>query len=169
VPLEGYLARFVHLLVVPFDNLGRAWPILPVYTTLILGELYKGKISFGHAVVNGFAMLWAGASWTRHLANANPLSYLFSSKALAWVVAASAIGLGVFAIILGIRKKDKALCEILGHTRFSCYFIITFYPMQAGFRETPWSWENLMAILIFALPCWLLIYLMGRLASRFIT
>ena len=46
--------------------------------------------------------------------------------------AALAIGIGVFSIILGFRKKDKALCQILGHTRFSCYFLIAFYPMQAA-------------------------------------
>ena len=164
--VTDYWGRFIHLLVVPFDNLGAAWPILPVYTTLILGELYKGKVSFGHAVGNGFVMLWAGLSWARHLANASITSYLFSSKALAWIVAAAAIGLGVFAIVLGIRKKDKALCEVLGHTRFSCYFIITFYPMQAGLVR--WSWPNMAAILVLALPCWFLIYLLGRLASRWI-
>ena len=168
MPLEGYLVKFVHLLVVPFDHLGTAWPILPVYTTLILGEIYKSKVSFGHAVCNGFVMVWAGLNWMNHLANASKLSYLFSSKALAWIVAGSAVGLGVFAIVLGLRKKDRAMCEVLGHTRFSCYFIIAFYPMQAGFRSTPWNWENMAAILIFAIPCWFLIYLMGRLVSQWI-
>jgi hypothetical protein len=166
VPLEGYLVKFVHLLVTPFDHLGTAWPIFPVYTTLILGEMYKSKVSFGHAVCNGFVLLWAGLNWIRHLASASKLSYLFSSKALAWVVAGSAVGLGVFAIILGLRKKDKAMCEVLGHTRFSCYFLITFYPMQAGL--VPWNWPNMAAILIFAIPCWFLIYLMGRLGSKWI-
>ena len=164
--VTDYWGRFIQLLVVPFDNLGALWPILPVYTTLILGELYKGKVSFGHAVGNGFVMLWAGLNWARHLAHASITSYLFSSKALAWIVAVTAIGLGVFSIVLGIRKKDKALCEVLGHTRFSCYFIITFYPMQAGLVR--WSWPNLVAILVFALPCWFLIYLLGRLVSRWI-
>ena len=167
MPLNAYLARFVELLVVPFDHLGSAWPILPVYTSLILGEMYKNKISFSHAVGNGFVMLWAGLSWTRHLANVSALSYLFSSRALAWVVAASCVGLGIFTIVLGLRKKDKALCQVLGHTRFSCYFIILFYPMQAGLVR--WTWPTLAAILVFALPCWFLIYLMGRAASRFIT
>jgi hypothetical protein len=166
MPLDAYLTKFVHLLVVPFENLGAVWAILPVYTTLILGEIYKSKVSFAHAVGNGFVMVWAGLNWTRHLVNVSKLSYLFTSKALAWIVAGSAIGLGVFAIILGIRKKDKALAEVLGHTRFSCYFLISFYPMQAGLVR--WSWPNMAAILIFALPCWFLIYLMGRLVSRWV-
>jgi hypothetical protein len=166
VPVEGYLTKFVQLLVVPFDNLGRAWPILPVYTALILGEIYRSKISFGHAVGNGFVMLWAGATWARDLARASAFAYVFSNKALAWVVAGAAIALGVFAILLGVRRKDKALCEMLGHTRFSCYFIIALYPMQAGLVS--WSWTNLAAILIFALPCWGLIYLLGRLVSKWV-
>jgi hypothetical protein len=166
VPLEDYLTKFVHLLVVPFDHLGSAWPILPVYTTLILGEMYRKKVSFGHAVGNGFMMVWVGLNWIQHLANASKFSYLFSSKALAWIVAGSAIAIGVFAIVLGLRKKDKALCELLGHTRFSCYFIILFYPMQAGIRGANWNWTNMAAILIFALPCWFLIYLLGRMTAR---
>jgi hypothetical protein len=109
-------------------------------------------------------MLWAGGTWARDLMQANPLAYVFSSKALAWLVAAVTIALGLFAIVLGIRKKDKTLCAVLGHTRFSCYLIITFYPMQAGL--VPWNWPNLAAILIFALPCWALIYLVGRLGSK---
>jgi hypothetical protein len=158
--------NFIHLLVVPFDNLNRAWPILPLYTTLILGELYKSKVGFGHAVGNGAVMVWAGLNWARGLAHVNKLSYLFDTRALAWIVAGSAIALGVFAIILGIRKKDKALCEVLGHTRFSCYFIICFYPMQAGLA--PWNWHNMAAILVFAVPVWFLIYLTGRLVSRWV-
>jgi hypothetical protein len=166
MPVESYVVNFVNLLVVPFQNLGTVWGILPVYTSLILGEMYKSKVSFGHAVGNGFVMLWAGLNWARHLATAGKLSYLFDSRALPWAVTAACIGLGVFTIILGLRKKDKALCEVLGHTRFSCYFIITLYPMQAGLVR--WNWPSLAAVLVMALPCWLLIYLAGRLVSRFV-
>jgi hypothetical protein len=168
VPLEAYLVKFVHLLVVPFDNLGTAWPILPVYTSLILGELYKSKVGFGHAVGNGFVLLWTGLNWARGLASASMMSYIFTAKSLAWMVTAAAIGIGVFSIILGFRKKDKALCEVLGHTRFSCYFLIAFYPMQHVPQLVKWSWPNMAAILIFAIPSWFLIYLTGRLASKWI-
>lgn len=168
MPFGLLLERLLHLLIVPFDNLGTAWPILPIYTTLILGELYKSKVGFSHAIGNGFVLLWTGLNWARGLANASIMSYLFTAKSLAWVVSAAAIGIGVFSIILGFRKKDKALCEVLGHTRFSCYFLITFYPMQHVPQLVKWSWNNLMAILIFAVPCWFLIYLMGRLGSKWI-
>jgi hypothetical protein len=168
VPFGQLLERFVHLLIVPFDNLGTAWPILPIYTTLILGELYKSKVGFSHAIGNGFVLLWTGLNWARGLANASVMSYLFTAKSLAWIVSAAAIGIGVFSIILGFRKKDKALCEVLGHTRFSCYFLIALYPMQHVPQLVKWSWNNLMAILIFAIPSWFLIYLMGRLGSKWI-
>ncbi|MEI8063834.1 MAG: hypothetical protein WCH84_07205, partial [Verrucomicrobiota bacterium] len=115
---------------------------------------------------NGFVMLWTGLNWARHLSRVSTWAYLFDSRALAWVVAASVIALGVFTIVLGFRKKDKLLCEVLGHTRFSCYFLITFYPMQSGLVR--WDWTTLVAILIFAAPAWLLIYLMGRVASKWV-
>jgi len=82
------------------------------------------------------------------------------------VVTAATIALGVFTIILGFRKKDKALCEVLGHTRFSCYFLIAFYPMQAGLLR--WEWSSMATILIFAVPAWFLVYLMGRVASKWV-
>ena len=158
-----YLDRLLRLLVVPFDHFGQSWyVIMPLYTSLILGELYKGRIGFGHAVGNGFIMLYTGLNWARHLSQ---LSFIHF-KTLPWLVTASCIALGVFTIILGFRKKDKALCQILGHTRFSCYLLITFYPMQAGF--VVWEWTTLLAILIWAVPAWLLIYLMGRVASRWV-
>ncbi len=166
MPLMIYLDRLLRLLVVPFDHLGTAWPILPVYTTLILGELYKSKIGFSHAVGNGFVMLWTGLNWARHLSRVSKLSYLFDARVLAWVVAAAVIGLGLFTILLGFRRKDKALCELLGHTRFSCYFLITFYPMQAGLVR--WEWSTLAAILIWAIPSWVLIYVMGRVAAKWV-
>ncbi|MCG3149554.1 MAG: hypothetical protein PCFJNLEI_03018 [Verrucomicrobiae bacterium] len=166
--LGQLLDRFVYLLIVPFDNLGTAWPILPVYTTLILGELYKSKVGYSHAIGNGFAMLWTGLSWAHGLANASVMSYLFSAKSLAWIVSAAAIGIGLFAIILGFRRKDKLLCAVLGHTRFTCYFLILFYPMQHVPQLVKWNWDNVWAILVFACPSWFLIYLMGRLGAKWI-
>jgi hypothetical protein len=164
--MREYFDMFVLLLAKPFDQFTTAWGILPIYTSLLLGEMYKSKVSFGHAVGNGFVMLWAGLNWARHLSHSSWFSHLISSKTLPWIVTAACIALGLFTIVLGIRKKDKALCEILGHTRFSCYFLILFYPMQAGLMK--WSWHAVAAILIFALPCWFLIYGLGRVARRLI-
>ena len=169
MPLEGYLVRLVDLLVVPFRHFGAVWlGLVPLYVSLLIGELYKSKVSFGHAVGNGFVMLWAGMNWAMHLSNLGFFSYFGSVKdrtAIAWMVAACAVGLGIFTIVLGLRKKDRTLCQVLGHTRFSGYFLLTLYPMQVGM--VTWNWESLEAVLIFALPAWLFIYLAGRLLRIF--
>ncbi len=163
MPVEAYLVKLAELMVVPFQHLSQVWlGILPLYVSLILGELYKSKISFSHAAGNGFVMLWAGLNWALHLSNLGMFSYLGSAKqrtVIAWLVVACTVGLGVFTVILGLRKKDRALCQALGHTRFSGYFLILLYPMQVGL--IPWNWSALAAVLIFALPVWLLIYLAG--------
>ena len=169
MPLEGYLVRLVQLIVAPFHDFGHVWlGLVPLYISLLLGELYKSKVSFGHAVANGFLMLWTGVNWAMHLSNLGFFCYLGSLKdrtAIAWLVAACAIGLGIFTITLGLRKKDRTLCQILGHTRFSGYFLITLYPMQVGLIA--WNWPSLASVLIFALPAWLFIYLAGRLLRVF--
>jgi hypothetical protein len=170
VPMGYYLVKLVDLLVVPFQHLDGSVCVglLPLYVSLLLGELYKSKVSFGHAVGNGFVMLWAGVNWGLHLSNLGFFAYWGDIKqrtALAWIVAAAAVGLGIFTIVLGLRKKDRTLCQVLGHTRFSCYFLITLYPMQVGLIR--WNWPSLAAVLIFALPAWLFIYLLGRLLKVF--
>ena len=166
MPLEAYLVSLVQLIVAPFHKFGAVWPgIVPLYVSLVLGELYKNKVSFRHAVGNGFVMLWAGLNWAMHLSNFGMFAYLGDAAkqrmALAWLVTVCCVGLGIFTIVLGLRKKDKMLCEILGHTRFSGYFIILLYPMQTGL--VTWNMQSLEAILICALPAWLFIYLVGRL------
>ena len=169
VPMEGHLVGLINLLVAPFRDFGAVWVgLVPLYVSLVLGELYRSKVSFGHAVGNGFIMLWAGVNWAMHLSNLGFFSYLGGAKdhtAVAWIVAAGAVGLGIFTIVLGFRKKDRTLCQVLGHTRFSGYFLITLYPMQVGL--VTWNWPSLEAILIFALPAWFFIYLVGRLLRVF--
>lgn len=168
ISLQSFVVKWVELIVTPFQHFGGVWlGIVPLYVSLVLGELYKSKVSFSHAVGNGFVMLWAGLNWAVHLSGIGWPGYVGTGKermALAWIVTACAIALAIFTIVLGFRKKDKGLCEVLGHTRFSCYFLILLYPMQM--RMVPWNWPSLAAVLVFALPCWLLIYLVGRLASR---
>jgi len=161
MPLETYLRSLGRLLFAPWENIGAVWlGIVPLYVSLLLGELYKSKVSFSHAVGNGFVMLWAGLNWAVHLSRLGKITYFFSDVMLPWTVTAACIALGIFTIVLGFRKKDKGLCQVLGHTRFSSYFLILFYPMQTGM--IPWNWPSVAAILIFALPAWFVIYLLGR-------
>ena len=166
MPLNAYLVSLVQLIVVPFHHFGAVWTgMVPLYVSLVIGELYKSKVSFGHAVGNGFVMLWAGLNWAMHLSNFGMFPYLGSGAkqgmALAWTVTTCCVGIGIFTVVLGLRKKDKTLCEILGHTRFSGYFIILLYPMQTGLVR--WNMQSVAAILVFALPAWFMIYLIGRL------
>lgn len=166
MPLEAYLVKLVHLLVVPFRNLDTVWGILPVYATLILGEIYEGRMNYGRAVVNGVMMVLVGADWAWHLGRANHWAYMFAEMKLPWVVTACCLALGAFTLVLGLRRKDKRLAAILGHTRFAAYFLITLYPLQS--RLVPWSSDALTAVLVFAAPAWLLIYACGHLARMFL-
>ena len=166
---QELLHRWVELIVTPFHQFARVWlGIVPLYVSLGLGELYKSNVSFGHAVGNGFMMLWTGLNWAMHLSNLGPFSYLGDGRkqqmVIAWTVTACVIALGLFAIVLGFRKKDKTLCSVLGHTRFSLYFLILFYPMQIGLLR--WNWPAVVAVLVFVLPVWLLLYVVGRILTR---
>jgi hypothetical protein len=171
VLLETYWTHWLRLVVEPFRHFGQVWlGILPLYVSLVLGELYKKNVSFAHAVGNGFVMLWAGLHWGARLSGFGWGSYMTqtskSQMQIAWLVTAATVALGVFTIVLGFRKKDKTLCEVLGHTRFSCYFLILLYPVQS--RLLPWDGMYLVSVLVFALPVWFVIYLLGRLVRAMI-
>jgi len=164
--IHEYWMQWLGLVVSPFQNLSVVWlGILPLYVTLLLGELYKSKVSFAHAVANGFVMLWAGLNWGVRLAGYGWPKYVFqvsrNEMTLAWLVTVVVVAVAVFTIIIGFRKSDQGLCAVLGHTRFSCYFLILFYPLQTHLLH--WDSNRLVAILVFALPSWLVIYLIGRL------
>ncbi|HZV33509.1 MAG TPA: hypothetical protein VFB72_02955, partial [Verrucomicrobiae bacterium] len=66
------------------------------------------------------------------------------------------LAMGVMAFYSGLRRKYPKHCSFLGHTRFANYFMITIYPMQAHYL--PWTWERLEAIVLFAIPVWLLLH-----------
>jgi len=171
VSLETYWTHWLTLLVEPFRYFGQVWlGILPLYVSLVLGELYKKNVSFAHAVGNGFVMLWAGLNWGARLSGFGWGSYMTQTSKgqmqIAWLVTAATVALGVFTIVLGFRKKDRTLCEVLGHTRFSCYFLILLYPVQS--RLLPWDGMYLVSVLVFALPVWFVIYLLGRLVRAMI-
>jgi hypothetical protein len=64
--------------------------------------------------------------------------------------------LGILALISGIRRHYPKYCSFLGHTRFSNYFMITLFPIQAHYLS--WTWERLIAIGLFAIPIWLVLH-----------
>jgi hypothetical protein len=64
--------------------------------------------------------------------------------------------LGAVALYSGLRRRYPRCASFLGHTRFSNYFMITIYPIQAHALE--WTWNRLAAIAIFAVPVWLVLH-----------
>ena len=66
------------------------------------------------------------------------------------------IGLGAVALVSGLRRKYPKHGSFLGHTRFSNYFMITLYPIQANYL--PWTWDRLVAMAIFSVPIWLVLH-----------
>ncbi len=67
-------------------------------------------------------------------------------------------GVGLVALVSGLRRKYPPYASFLGHTRFSNYFMIAIFPMQSRYLD--WSWERVMIILAFAVPVWLLAHLL---------
>jgi hypothetical protein len=61
----------------------------------------------------------------------------------------------LLALFSGLRRKYPKYLSFLGYTRFSNYFMITIFPMQA--HALGWTWDRLAAIAIFAVPTWLLL------------
>jgi hypothetical protein len=72
------------------------------------------------------------------------------------LVTFSVIGLGLAALVCGIRKKFPRYGRFLGHTRFANYFMIAIFPMQA--HGLPWTWARLIAVALFAMPVWLVLH-----------
>lgn len=158
--IHTYWSAFLELIVAPFRPLEGIWGIVPLYFGLLLNELTSSKASYRTAIQTGFAFLWAGTQWLYpYFKAANPNSPRLELGAMLpinMLVTLLVILFGVAALISGIRKHYPPGCGFLGHTRFSNYFMIALFPIQA--RYLAWSWERLLAILIFAVPVWLILH-----------
>ncbi|HVV70049.1 MAG TPA: hypothetical protein VHI52_00745 [Verrucomicrobiae bacterium] len=155
-----YASTFLELICAPFREVSMIWGIVPLYFALLLNELTSTKANFRTALQTGFSFLWAAAQWLypyfrAHTAN-GPRLELNALLPVNLFVTFVVLGMGVVALVSGIRRHYPKYCSFLGHTRFSNYFMITIYPMQA--HALPWTWERLTAIAIFALPIWLVLH-----------
>ena len=135
--------------------------IVPLYFALVLSELTTAKKSFRTAIQTGFSFLWAGTQWLcLHIQNgALPPDGEITLKGIPpvnLVVTVLVLMLGVAASYSGLRRRYLRYGSFLGHTRFSNYFMITIYPIQAHALE--WTWKRLAAIVIFAVPVWLVLH-----------
>ena len=164
--LHHYWIILLVLLKAPFMHMSMVWGIVPLYFGWIINELTSRKASFSTAIQTGFSFLWAGAHW----------SYLYfhrGSDALALtvnnhlvvnvIVTILVLIVGLIALISGIRHHFPKYGVCLGHTRFSNYFMITIFAIQSNYLR--WNWDRLFAILLFAIPLWVAIYLVVLLLS----
>jgi len=136
------------------------WGIVPLYFALILNELTSSEANFRTAIQTGFSFLWAGAQWLypyfRAHAPGGPRVEFNALLPINLFVTLVVLALGAVALISGLRRHYPKYCSFLGHTRFSNYFMIMIYPMQA--HALAWSWERLGVIGLFALPIWLVLH-----------
>jgi len=137
------------------------WGIVPLYFALLLNELTSTKANFRTAIQTGFSFLWAGAQWLYFSARARQPGVAgglsASSRSINLFVTFLVLSLGLLALYSGLRRRYPKHGSFLGHTRFSNYFMITIYPIQA--HHFGWSWERLAAIALFAVPIWLVLHL----------
>ncbi|MBI3878661.1 MAG: hypothetical protein HY301_01170 [Verrucomicrobia bacterium] len=148
---------FWQLIELPFHHADLVWAIVPLYFGWLVNELTSNKANFGTALNTGFSFVWSGAHWlwqtfgTRaaHAPKVN-LDFLLAVNV---AVTLATIAVGLVALWCGVRRKFPGGTSFLGHARFSNYFMITLFPIQASYL--PWSWARVAAILIFAGPLWL--------------
>lgn len=157
---QAYLAVFAELIRTPFQHLELVWGIVPLYFALLLSELTSAKKNFNTAIQTGFSFLWAGAQWlylSQHVATSTANKAAFKElQPINLVVSGLVVVLGAVALYSGLRRRYPKYASFLGHTRFSNYFMIAIYPIQA--HALVWTWKRLAAIAIFAVPVWLILH-----------
>jgi hypothetical protein len=157
---DDYWSTFIELLRTPFEHLPLIWGIVPLYFGLLLNELTSVKAIFRTAIQTGFSFLWAAAQWIYPYftmqTSGRPELKLDAMLPINLLVTSIVFVLGILALISGIRRHYPKYCSFLGHTRFSNYFMITLFPIQAHYLS--WTWERLIAIGLFAIPIWLVLH-----------
>jgi hypothetical protein len=157
---HSYWATFAGLISTPFLHATLIWGIVPLYFGLLLNELTSDKANFRTALQSGFSFLWAGAQWlwpyfVPHASHGRYLE-LDAMLPVNLLVTFLTIALGVVALVSGLRKRFPKYGRFIGHTRFANYFMIAIFPIQSHF--VPWTWERLVAIVLFAAPVWLVLH-----------
>ena len=157
--LSPYWATFVELIHAPFQEASMVWGIVPLYFALLLNELTSTKANFRTAIQTGFSFVWATAQWVypffKSQEAAGPHPQWNALLSINIIVSLIVLGLGVLALVSGFRRRYPKYFSFLGHTRFSNYFMITIFPIQAHYLV--WTWMRLGAIALFAVPVWLLL------------
>jgi len=155
-----YCGQFAELIATPFEHVTLVWGIVPLYFGLLLNELTADKATFRTAVQSGFSFLWAGAQWLWPYFKPHgfgvPQVEFDAMLPINLLVTFLVIALGFVALVSGVRRKFPKYLRFIGHTRFANYFMITIFPIQSHYL--PWTWERLAAIVLFAVPIWLVLH-----------
>ncbi|HEX3890461.1 MAG TPA: hypothetical protein VHX90_06375 [Verrucomicrobiae bacterium] len=158
--MSHYWNTFAQLISTPFAHIALVWGIVPLYFGLLLNELTSDKANFRTALQTGFSFLWAGAQWLwpyfKVHKSGEPQIEFGAMLPVNLLVTFLVIALGFVALVSGVRKKFPKHLRFIGHTRFANYFMIAIFPIQSHYLE--WTWERLVAIILFAVPIWLLLH-----------
>ena len=161
--LAEYAAIFWELIHKPFERTELIWGIVPLYFSWAVSELTGAKPNFNTAIQTGFNLVWAGAHWTWQYRT--PFSggrlELGAFFAVNVMVTFVTVVIGLFALYCGLRRRFPKYTSFLGHSRFSSYLTITAFPIQSNYLK--WTWDALIAILLFAIPIWIVLSLFVRL------
>jgi hypothetical protein len=157
-----YWDVFLELIRTPFQHVELIWGIVPLYFGLLLNELTSGKANFRTAIQTGFSFLWAAAQWLYpyfrpHATGGRQIEWS-SMPRINLVVTILVIAFGAAALFSGIRRRYPKYGSFLGYTRFSNYFMITIFAIQAHYPDLGWTWDRLVAIAVFAVPIWLILH-----------
>jgi hypothetical protein len=151
---------FVELIWTPFQHAELVWGIVPLYFAWGLNELTSSKATCRTAIQSGFSFLWAGAHWLYPYVRADapglPRPTWGALPAVNLLVTLLVLGAGAVALVSGVRRRFPKHASFLGHSRFSNYFMIAAYPIQAHYLA--WSWERLLAMVMVGVPLWLLLH-----------
>jgi len=134
------------------------WGIVPLYFGWFLNEVTSAKASYRTAIQTGFSFLWAGAQWSYLAAQTGRAAWFKPGFNVSSIVTILVLSVGLVALISGLRKRFPRYCSFIGHSRFSNYFMIAIYPIQANHPSCVWSWDRLAAIAIFAVPIWVIFH-----------
>jgi hypothetical protein len=152
---EQYWRVFAELATKPFASGTLIWGIVPLYFGWFLNELSPSKANFRTAIQTGFTLVWASAQWLYHAGFWRIT--LAELRVVNVAVTVLVMAVGILALLSGVTRRFPRYASFLGHTRFSGYFMIMMFPIQAG--PLNWTWERLWVILLFAVPIWVVVHL----------
>jgi hypothetical protein len=159
--MAHYWHVFCELIITPFHHTDLIWGVVPLYFGWLLCELTSRKASYTTAIQTGFTFIWASAHWTYQYLHAPQifprlnLTALFAVNVLVTILV---FLIGAATLISGLRQHYPKYCSFLGHSRFAGYFMITIFPIQSNYLA--WTWDRLAAMVLFALPVWVVIQLL---------